>query len=580
MRKFFLENWSDPGAAIVAPLAEEIAKLGHGLNRLRLDGNPAELSDAGIELFSTNRQPVSLHPWKLTVASYALRTLWVADAQWISGATDSWGNPLSWTSNAPTGADVTLNDGVGLYYIYVHATPSTAPTSLAIGAKIESDWQTFVALYEHHPWFRSSVRCIGRVEVADVDPPNYDYQIKAGSLVQCLHDDLGDTFPLPDAGWTSSGGARHINDTHESLEILERVTDDPEPVPMRFRYQLRNYRTAAAVGTGDLDVDADLIPYKDATDNKLKYCTPQQIYDEANIYDTFLSLLDTPDTYSGSANYLVRVNAACDALEFVTPSEAGLSLSHHDLTGLNDRDDEADHDWAWSNANNSTEVGHPYNDTYLRNYARSIGNPTGLVVDLENRVLTGPGATPAGAWQVAAGVVFQILDTGKPSDSTSAALQITGGLSVGDQCYGEHSTYKVGLLLDESLTNLEYTAAIAAKSSASTLVLCDENDYAIRAYAGTDECFRIDDDGIVQTTQLHTTALGLADSTDPFATTPVYGLYMDHSTGSLKINDGSHDVLDLEYGSFRIAGISPAADGTYANPTSITISNGLITAIS
>jgi hypothetical protein len=43
----------------------------------------------------------------------------------------------------------------------------------------------------------------------------------------------------------------------------------------------------------------------------------------SNDVTTFLGLTDTPSSYAGSANYLVRVNAGTNALEFINPSSIG-----------------------------------------------------------------------------------------------------------------------------------------------------------------------------------------------------------------------------------------------------------------
>ena len=50
MTPYFLERWADQGNALTAPLAAEIARIGRALNRLRINGNPATLTDRGIDL--------------------------------------------------------------------------------------------------------------------------------------------------------------------------------------------------------------------------------------------------------------------------------------------------------------------------------------------------------------------------------------------------------------------------------------------------------------------------------------------------------------------------------------------------
>lgn len=50
MNAFFLERWADLGNALTAPLAAEIAKIGRALNRIRINGNPATITDRGIDL--------------------------------------------------------------------------------------------------------------------------------------------------------------------------------------------------------------------------------------------------------------------------------------------------------------------------------------------------------------------------------------------------------------------------------------------------------------------------------------------------------------------------------------------------
>ncbi len=49
---------------------------------------------------------------------------------------------------------------------------------------------------------------------------------------------------------------------------------------------------------------------------------------------TFSNLEDTPNAYTGSANYMVMVNSSPDALEFVDPSGYGLSNFDDDLTTI------------------------------------------------------------------------------------------------------------------------------------------------------------------------------------------------------------------------------------------------------
>jgi hypothetical protein len=49
------------------------------------------------------------------------------------------------------------------------------------------------------------------------------------------------------------------------------------------------------------------------------YIDPQTLF-ESYLPATFLSLSDTPNTYLGAATYLVRVNAAATALEFINPT--------------------------------------------------------------------------------------------------------------------------------------------------------------------------------------------------------------------------------------------------------------------
>jgi hypothetical protein len=50
MNAFFLERWTDEGNGLIAPLAREIARIGRALNRIRINGNPAEVTDRGIDL--------------------------------------------------------------------------------------------------------------------------------------------------------------------------------------------------------------------------------------------------------------------------------------------------------------------------------------------------------------------------------------------------------------------------------------------------------------------------------------------------------------------------------------------------
>lgn len=52
---------------------------------------------------------------------------------------------------------------------------------------------------------------------------------------------------------------------------------------------------------------------------------------------TFLALTDTPSTYTGFGTYVVRVNSAATALEFVAASSVGVT-DHGALTGLTDDD--------------------------------------------------------------------------------------------------------------------------------------------------------------------------------------------------------------------------------------------------
>ncbi len=52
MNNHFTERYTDSGNALVKPLCEDIAKIGHALNRLRIDGNPATITPQGIDLIS------------------------------------------------------------------------------------------------------------------------------------------------------------------------------------------------------------------------------------------------------------------------------------------------------------------------------------------------------------------------------------------------------------------------------------------------------------------------------------------------------------------------------------------------
>lgn len=49
MNAFFIEKWSDEGPGIIAPLAREIARIGYALNRMRINGNPVEITQRGID---------------------------------------------------------------------------------------------------------------------------------------------------------------------------------------------------------------------------------------------------------------------------------------------------------------------------------------------------------------------------------------------------------------------------------------------------------------------------------------------------------------------------------------------------
>lgn len=103
------------------------------------------------------------------------------------------------------------------------------------------------------------------------------------------------------------------------------------------------------------------------------------------------------------------------------PWESVQAISHHYLAGLNDQADDADHDWAWSNAQTG------YDATFNRNYGESIGNTTPQkVIDLTNEQLLPGGAAATLDWgnETLLHAAVAVLDWANTLLKTAAGVKV------------------------------------------------------------------------------------------------------------------------------------------------------------
>jgi hypothetical protein len=85
MNSFFLERWTDEGNALIAPLAREIARIGRALNRIRINGNPAEVTDRGIDLSVRTAAGVTLPFVNIFRQTGAATGTWTAGRFYLAG---------------------------------------------------------------------------------------------------------------------------------------------------------------------------------------------------------------------------------------------------------------------------------------------------------------------------------------------------------------------------------------------------------------------------------------------------------------------------------------------------------------
>lgn len=118
------------------------------------------------------------------------------------------------------------------------------------------------------------------------------------------------------------------------------------------------------------------------------------------------------------------------------------AVSHHDLSGLNDTQDDADHPWAMCH----TASG--YTSDYTQNYCSSFGRANGSIgIDMDNSYLIAAGGVghpdldwalhvlDGGNWSVAVGHTFSVLDTTEATFAGVAALAVTGGIYSGKKMF-------------------------------------------------------------------------------------------------------------------------------------------------
>ncbi len=121
MSTFFTERWSAEGNALTAPLAREIARIGRALNRIRINGNPARVTESGIDLDVRTASQSSfpcVHLFRPTSST---------EGDWIIGKVFVFGTELTLSPVEP--ATITVDATHYRFWVKLTFSDPAAPTA-------------------------------------------------------------------------------------------------------------------------------------------------------------------------------------------------------------------------------------------------------------------------------------------------------------------------------------------------------------------------------------------------------------------------------------------------------------------
>jgi len=190
----------------------------------------------------------------------------------------------------------------------------------------------------------------------------------------------------------------------------------------------------------------------------------------------------------GSGNVKLRYVDTANLASWAGDDMAGYfsdneSIDHHGLEGLNDGDDDVDHDWAWCNSQTG------YISDYTRNYCYSIGRTSSikaidltymqLFADNSNYTLDWSARQFDGTdWTFLAGTVLKSADTTAATGPNTGGVQLECGFSAKAQSYVECSGAVYKIWFGDNTT----PGAAVATDGTGTARVCD-GSYCFHATA-------------------------------------------------------------------------------------------------